>query len=251
MSQESSTIEVADRQQAEVAPATLEPVGRETKTPVPTKAVIKRAAAAKPTRATSPVKKPRTKKSPASKPAATKKRRMKKKKPVVKKKAATTTAANRITVKKRVATKSVQKRPTSKRLTAMKTSAQKTGTKKAAPKRRQTKKQPASNGVNKAQAIRDEASELGKKARPKDIIAALAAKGISVSSPQVSSTLKAAGLRRGRRRRKIVESVAPKMHSTNGHGFNIDDLLKVKKLAEALGGTAKVKELVVALERLA
>ena len=111
------------------------------------------------------------------------------------------------------------------------------------------KKKPAPTKINKAQSIRDMANELGKKSRPRDIIAALAEKGITVTSPQVSMTLKAAGLRRGRRRKKVAAAVATKT-SMNGHVFNIDDLVKVKKLANELGGTAKLKELAAALERL-
>jgi hypothetical protein len=61
--------------------------------------------------------------------------------------------------------------------------------KKSAPKKFKTKRQPSSNGVSKAQSIRDTAKELGKKARPKDIITALAAKGVSVSYALVDSTL--------------------------------------------------------------
>ena len=106
------------------------------------------------------------------------------------------------------------------------------------------------NGTSKAQSIRDAFKELGKKARPKDIIAALAEKRITVSSGQVSTVLRAAGLRRGRRRRKGVATVAAPMHSANGQSSMIDELLKVKKLAKELGGTDKIKELVVALERL-
>ena len=71
----------------------------------------------------------------------------------------------------------------------------------AAKRRKRTARAKASraNGtVNKAQAIRDAAKKLGRKVRPKDIIAALAAEGITVSSPQVSATLKAAGYRRSR-----------------------------------------------------
>jgi hypothetical protein len=82
-----------------------------------------------------------------------------------------------------------------------------------------------------------------------NIIAALASKGISVSSPQVSMTLKAAGLRRGRRRKKVSSAVAA-MPSSNGNGFDINDLVKVKKLADELGGTAKLKELATALAKL-
>ena len=123
--------------------------------------------------------------------------------------------------------------------------------KKAVAKKanRKTKEQPASNGTTKAQSIRDIANELGKKARPKDIIAALAEKGITVTSPQVSMTLKAAGLRRGRRKKKVVAAVAARTF-TNGHDFNIDDLMKVKTLANELGGIAKLKELAAALAKL-
>ena len=121
---------------------------------------------------------------------------------------------------------------------------------KTTAKKRNSKKLPASNGINKAQSIRDMGKELGKKARPRDIIAALAEKGIKVASAQVSTVLKAAGLRRGRRRRKVVVTAAAKQHSENGQGLDIHELLQVKKLSEQLGGTDKLKELVVALERL-
>jgi hypothetical protein len=106
------------------------------------------------------------------------------------------------------------------------------------------------NGTTKAQSIRDTAKELGKKARPRDIVATLAAKGIKVAPAQVSTVLKAAGLRRGRRRRKVEVAVGPKKHSGNGRGLNINELVQVKKLAEQLGGTDRLKELVGSLERL-
>jgi hypothetical protein len=121
---------------------------------------------------------------------------------------------------------------------------------KTSAKKRKSTKRSSSNGVNKAQAIRDVAKQLGKKARPRDIIAALAAKKISVSSPQVSTTLKAAGMRRGRRRRKVVAAVVAMPISSNGQGLDINELVKVKRLAEEVGGTAKLKELAAALERL-
>jgi hypothetical protein len=120
--------------------------------------------------------------------------------------------------------------------------------KKSVAKKRKSKKQSSSNGVTKAQAIRDMAKQLGKKARPKDIIAALVEKGIAVTSPQVSSTLKAAGLRRGKRGRKAGKAVAAS--NGQGHSFNVNELVQVKKLAEQLGGTQRVKEVATALERL-
>jgi hypothetical protein len=163
------------------------------------------------------------------------------KKAASKKKSSKQSAPKKRAGKKPAPNKSVAKKATKKKLAAKKSVAT-----KSVPKKRKTKKQPAVQ-INKAQAIRDEAKELGKKARPRDIIAALKAKGISVSSPQVSTTLKAAGLRRGRRRKKAKAAVV----ATNGHGgLNINELVLVKKLAEQLGGTKKLKELVVALERL-
>jgi hypothetical protein len=119
-------------------------------------------------------------------------------------------------------------------------------------KKRATRKQSASNGTSKAQAIRDTAKELGKKARPKDIIAALAAKKITVSSPQVSSTLKAAGLRRGRRKKKAGAATVGKKVATNGrsHTLSIADLFQVRELVNKLGGADKLKDAVAVLERL-
>jgi acyl-CoA synthetase (NDP forming) len=119
---------------------------------------------------------------------------------------------------------------------------QKTTSKKPSSK----KKPPKKGTINKAQAIRDSAKEMGKKARPKDIIAALAAKGITVTSPQVSMTLKAAGLRKGSRTKKVVAA------SRNGKSvaLNIEDLTKVKELAVQLGGIERLKETIAVYEEL-
>lgn len=118
--------------------------------------------------------------------------------------------------------------------------------KKTTAKKPATKKKPAAGKVNKAQAIRDAAGELGKKARPKDIIAALAAKGITVTSPQVSMTLKAAGLRKGKRKKQVVAA------SRNGKSIalNIDDVIQVKDLAVRLGGLDKLKDTIAVYEEL-
>jgi hypothetical protein len=150
-------------------------------------------------------------------------------------------SANKKSAKKRAGKSPLQ--PTKK------TVAKKSVANKAASKKRKAKKQPASSNINKSQAIRDAAKELGTKARPRHIIAALAEKGINVVSAQVSTVLKAAGLRRGRRRKNIQALLASKP-SANGNLFAVDDLVKVKKLADDLGGPAKLKELASALERL-
>jgi hypothetical protein len=119
---------------------------------------------------------------------------------------------------------------------------------KTAPKKPATKKSAKQSGkINKAQAIRETGKELGKKARPRDIIAALGAKGIVVTSPQVSMTLKAAGLRKGKRK---VRAGGVTKASGNGQALNLDNLIKVKALAAKFGGTEKLKDAVTALERL-
>ncbi|HEX4142497.1 MAG TPA: hypothetical protein VHY91_03020 [Pirellulales bacterium] len=112
-----------------------------------------------------------------------------------------------------------------------------------------TKASHAHGGVNKAQAIRDAAKKLGKKVRPKDIIAALAAEGINVSSPQVSSTLKAAGYRRTRRTGRSA--------TTGSHAggksteVSLEHLLAAKALANKLGSVEAAKKAIDVLTRLA
>ena len=90
---------------------------------------------------------------------------------------------------------------------------------------------------NKAQAIRDEIKSRGKKVRGRDIVAALAAKGITVAPSQVSNALKAAGFRRVRRG-KIAKAAAPaKPDKRREVELDLNDLIRTKKLADQLGGT--------------
>ena len=61
-------------------------------------------------------------------------------------------------------------------------------------------------------------------------------------------TLKAAGFRRIQRRRKPTTAAATNVHQAVT--FAVNDLLQTKKLADQLGGTARLKEVLTALERL-
>jgi len=153
---------------------------------------------------------------------------------------------------KRSAKKPKAKKPTVKKRVAKKFAAKKSAAKKPTAQKPTRKTKLATPATNKAQAIRDIAGELGKSARPRDFIAALAAKGITVTSPQVSMTLKAAGLRKGRRRKKSVTSVAqPKKNgNVNGQTLNIDHLILVRKLAAKIGGIEKLKATLANLEKL-
>jgi hypothetical protein len=99
-------------------------------------------------------------------------------------------------------------------------------------------------GVNKAQAIRDEFGVQGNDARPKDVIAALDAKGIKVASAQVSSIkaklLGAGGKKRGR----------PAKGASNNGNVSLASLLAAKQLANKMGGVEAAKRALDVLVRL-
>lgn len=107
--------------------------------------------------------------------------------------------------------------------------------------------------INKAQHIRDAAKRLGKRVRPKDIIAELAKDGIEVSSAQVSTTLSAAGYRRrGRRRGAGAGGKAAGGSSASGKStsLDLDALIATKALVEKIGGIENAEEAIKALKRL-
>lgn len=115
--------------------------------------------------------------------------------------------------------------------------------------KKRPKKTTKSGSVNKAEEIRLAAKELGgKKVRPKDVIAALAAKGITVTSAQVSSTLKAAGFRRTRRRKATTSTKAN--HSSASTDLSLEHLLAAKHLASKLGGIQAAKRALDAWAKL-
>ena len=93
----------------------------------------------------------------------------------------------------------------------------------------------------KSQAIRDYLA-ANKKAKASEVVAALAAQGISVSTPMVYS-LKARN-KMGKRRRKA---------ESNGQtiGLSISGLLAAKKLVDTVGGIEQAREAINALAKLA
>ena len=93
--------------------------------------------------------------------------------------------------------------------------------------------------TSKAQRIRDVAKTLGKKVRPRDVIAELAKEGITVSSAQVSMTLRSAGYRRKRRGRKVAGAVA---HPATANGLNLDALIAAKALIAKVGSIEVAEE---------
>ena len=99
-----------------------------------------------------------------------------------------------------------------------------------------------SKSVNKAQAIRDEFTSQGPSTRPKDVIAALKARGIVVSSAQVSNVKASMG------KKKRGPKARPS-HATNGM-LSLEVLLEAKKLAARVGGVETARRALDVLARL-
>ena len=102
----------------------------------------------------------------------------------------------------------------------------------------------------RAEMIRQTAQTLGKPVRPRDIIAALKDKGVTVSSTLVSKTLAAAGFRRRRRRRKVRSSADGRQTNSAGGSLNLDALIAAKALIEKVGGIENAQAALSALKKL-
>jgi hypothetical protein len=114
----------------------------------------------------------------------------------------------------------------------------------------------ATKGVNKSAEIRKVAQAKGGKVRPKDVIAELKAKGITVSSPQVSMVLKRMGFRRRRRatakaaRVEVRQQIKALVAGRASGPVTVDDLLVARRMADQLGGTDRAIAALAALKRL-
>ena len=87
------------------------------------------------------------------------------------------------------------------------------------------------------------AKTIGKNVRPRDIVAELAKENIVVSSAQVSTTLKAAGYRRKRRRKSHAGATwAGAARKTNGHRLDLESLMAAKTLIEKVGSIEKAEQ---------
>lgn len=114
-----------------------------------------------------------------------------------------------------------------------------------------TKAAPKASGERgeKAEAIRAAARSIKGKVRPRDVIAMLAEQGIEVSSAQVSTTLKAMGMRKTGRGRKPGRPAATARAAHSGT-ISIDDLIAAKKLVEQLGSVEAASQALSALAKL-
>lgn len=114
--------------------------------------------------------------------------------------------------------------------------------------RRGAGKKPRSAQSSKAQMIRDAAKELGKKVRPRDVVAKLAEQGVKVSSPQVSVTLRAAGYRRKRRGKRAAAGTATSAAPSSG--LNVEALIAAKALISKVGSVQAAEQAIAVLKKL-
>jgi len=118
-------------------------------------------------------------------------------------------------------------------------------------------KKPAEAITSKADLIRKVAGIIkakGEKPRPTEIVKILAEEGVTVAAAQVSMTLKAAGyrpLRKRRKGKKTAEGTAEKkaVGASRLSQISIDDLLAAKSVSGAFGSTDKAIAALQALKQ--
>jgi hypothetical protein len=93
------------------------------------------------------------------------------------------------------------------------------------------------SSTSKADAIRGMFAQMGRDARPRDIIAALKSRGVIVTSAQVSML-----------RRRLPRGAAPRVQSAGG--VSLDHLLAAKHLAQRLGGIQTARAALDSLAKL-
>lgn len=106
-------------------------------------------------------------------------------------------------------------------------------------------KAAAKEGVNKAQEIRNTFTSMGWQARSRDVIKALADRGISVSSAQVSNVRTA--------HQKRQEASAAKAAAVPAAAAAADferALLSAKELVQRAGGMADARKMLDLLQKL-
>jgi arginine repressor len=110
----------------------------------------------------------------------------------------------------------------------------------------------ASGDVNKSEEIRNIFKEHGPKTRTKDVVAALAEKGITVAPAQVSTVKAHMKARRKARREEMggQMSAAPSKRGGAGGTISAEDLLVAKRLADQLGGVERLKNALAVLDQL-
>jgi len=107
--------------------------------------------------------------------------------------------------------------------------------------------------LNKSEEIRTLARELqgrGESPRPVTIVKTLKARGITVSSPQVSMVLKKEGLERRPRKAKTSAPPVRTAGVAGADSFTVHHLLAAKKFVEMIGSARQAMALLDALDKI-
>lgn len=118
--------------------------------------------------------------------------------------------------------------------------------KKTSKRTKRAGRPKAGSGVNKSQAIRDYLS-ANPGAKPKDVAAALTAKGIDVA-PAFVSVVKSKS--RGGKRRRGKKTAAGPRKAASSAALTVDQLVAAKKFIDSAGGVARAKAAIEAVERV-
>jgi hypothetical protein len=109
----------------------------------------------------------------------------------------------------------------------------------------------AAAGESKADSIRRVAKGMGKRVRPRDVIAVLKEERIDASFAQVGQVLKSMGMRPRRRGgRRAATATVGAAHSAPSTTLSLEALLAAKKLADQLGSVQAAKQAMDALAKL-
>jgi hypothetical protein len=104
-------------------------------------------------------------------------------------------------------------------------------------------------GVNKAQAVRDEFNKQGITTAPKDVIAALTKRGITVAPAQVSNIR--TSLKGGAKKRKVARRKAVgRKPAAKSASVSVDALIAAKKLVDRMGGVDEARRALDVLAQL-
>ena len=79
------------------------------------------------------------------------------------------------------------------------------------------------------------------------MVAELAKEGVTVSSAEVSMTLRAAGYRRKRRGKRVAAAAA---HPAAGNGLNVEALIAAKALISKVGSVETAEEALKVMKKL-
>ena len=104
-----------------------------------------------------------------------------------------------------------------------------------------TKARRASRKMNKAEMIRQTAASLGSDHRPRDIVAAMKKRGITVGYTQIAKALRAARFK--------SKAGAEHASASNGATGDVNKAQRIREVAKALGTNVRPRDIIAELAK--